>query len=127
LFTEADTAQYGGLGEGSRTSAAIDLCIYTETIDDKILQIAVSIGPDEGYAPTVEGLDAYYEVSMKTSLSYGEESFMYVRPDDSGGFNPDSRGELVILQDPYYLQVSTRLNDSATALQDIADTVLSRL
>lgn len=127
LFTEADTAEYGGLGVGSHTSAAIDICIYTETINNEVLQISVVIGPDEGYAPALGGLDQGYDASEKSAASYGDESFMFVRADDTGGSSPDSRGDLIILRPPYYVQVSTRLNDSATALQDIAQTVLGRI
>ena len=127
LFTEADTAPYGGLGEGSHTSAAIDLCIYTETIDDQILQISVSVGPTEVYEYSLATLDDLYPDYTKTSLNYGEESFMYLREMEATGFGTDSRGSIIVLQSPYTVQVDVRLNGSEAALADIVETVLGRL
>lgn len=120
LFTEADTADYGGLGEGNRTSNdQVDLCIYTANIGDETRQISIGVYPDVAFDVTVEGLDRVHADSTKSTANLGMESYLWVS---------ERRAQMAILEPPYTLDVSVLLMEGReAAVQDVAETALSRL
>lgn len=120
LFTEADTAPYGGLGEGRQTStSAIDLCIYTATIDGEIRQVSVAVGVEASFAPGVDDYDELYADGTKTTAEYGEESYVYVT---------DTSTIVMVRQPPYSVIVSVRLMQGAeAAAHDVTEQLLAQL
>ena len=125
LFTEADTAEYGGLGEPKRTMVASDHCIYTDTVDGQVRQISIDVFSSSGYSQTVEDLDAiyieddFYSDAIKTPGTWGEESVIY-QTEPGGG------GAVLVRQEPYTVWVSTKGLLEAD-LRAIVEKVLSRL